>query len=140
MANRQWRVAGTFPRVEGEVAVLVIAPNWQSALRKGALAIKRSGELKGRRLANGIFTLQVQNEVVEVISGEQTSLPSTVTMTSDPVTEALGQVVERKCSNPHCNQSFAHEGMCDNAPVESQEEPNAVDGSQASQEPTGNTN
>lgn len=118
MATRQWRVSGSFLRV-GEVAVIVQAPNWQGALRKGALEIKRSPLLKGRRLNKGIFSVNEQETVAEAITGTQETLPgTTVTATTDPVSQAMEQAVERKCSNPDCNQSFAHEGMCDNAPVE----------------------
>jgi hypothetical protein len=119
MATRQWRVSGNFHRV-GEVAVIVHSPNWQGALRKGALAIKANPSLKGRRLNSGIFTVNEQYDTVEAITGEQASLPGTIapaTGEAPPLVEQVG-----KCSNPNCNQPFAHEGMCDNAPVEAVEE------------------
>lgn len=53
---RQWRVTGTF--VGGlEIAVIVSAPNWVGGLRKGALEIKRSEVMKGRRLRGGLFSI-----------------------------------------------------------------------------------
>ena len=133
MANRQWRVTGSFHRVS-EVAVIVKAPNWQAGLRKAALAIKQLPELKGRRLNKGVFTLSEYDGVIEAISGEQVNLPvvpvAQETLQVSPITEqdnldvssANAQVARKLCSNPNCNQSFAHEGMCDNAPVESGEE------------------
>jgi hypothetical protein len=57
MANRNWRVAANFHRV-GDVVVTVTSPNWQGAIRKAALVIKRLPELKGRRLNMGTFMLQ----------------------------------------------------------------------------------
>jgi len=75
MANRRWRVAGTFHRL-GEIAVIVEAMNWQGALRKGALAIKKVDLLKGRRLTSGMFTLQIHGNAPEAITGVQDSLPS----------------------------------------------------------------
>lgn len=76
MANRNWRVAGNFNRL-GEVAEIVSSPNWQSAIRKGALAIKRNPLLKGRRIDHGIFTLSViEGETVIPITGEQATFPT----------------------------------------------------------------
>lgn len=77
MANRNWRVAGTFHRI-GEIAVIVEAMNWQGALRKGALAIKKVDLLKGRRLTSGMFTLQLHGNAPEPITGPQSSFPGSV--------------------------------------------------------------
>jgi hypothetical protein len=75
MANRRWRVTGSFAKV-AEVAVIVDSPNWQGAVRKGALAIKKADVLKGRRLSAGVFTVQLQEGAVPVpITGIQTTLP-----------------------------------------------------------------
>jgi len=76
MANRNWRVAANFHRV-GDVVVTVTSPNWQGAIRKAALVIKRLPELKGRRLNTGTFMLQeveAQQQVTE--PSEQLVLPN----------------------------------------------------------------
>ncbi len=68
MANRTWRVAANFTRV-GDVVVTVQSPNWQSAIRKAALVIKRLPEMKGRRLNMATFMLQ-EVEAPVVVAGQ----------------------------------------------------------------------
>jgi hypothetical protein len=70
---RNWRVTGSFVGVT-EVAVIVTSPNWQGAIRKGALAIKHTPVLKGRRLKAGVFSVQeIKGEQPQAVTGEQAS-------------------------------------------------------------------
>lgn len=45
---RYWKVTANFHAI-GEVIKVVQAPNWQGGLRKGALALKADGRLKGKK-------------------------------------------------------------------------------------------
>jgi hypothetical protein len=85
MANRDWDMTGNFRGI-GEVKVVVTSPNWQGALRKGALAIKSVDILKGRRIKGGIFTVVERVRSVhtpEPITGEQASFDSVGTVAED---------------------------------------------------------
>jgi hypothetical protein len=76
MANRYWRIAANFHTI-GDVVVTVPALNWQGAIRKAALAIKRLPELKGRRLKAASFMMQeVEAPVQATEASEQLPLPS----------------------------------------------------------------
>lgn len=70
---RSWRVVGAFHNV-GEVAVIVTAPNWQGAIRKGALAIKGLPQLKGRRITVGSFSIQEVETLPKVADPKQLDL------------------------------------------------------------------
>lgn len=70
---RSWRIVGAFHHV-GEVVVIVTAPNWQGAIRKGALAIKGLPQLKGRRITVGSFSIQEVETVPVVADPTQASL------------------------------------------------------------------
>lgn len=71
---RSWRIVGAFHHV-GEVVVIVTAPNWQSSLRKGALAIKGLPQLKGRRITVASFSIQEVETVPVVADPVQGILP-----------------------------------------------------------------
>ena len=79
MAGRHWRVVGNFHTV-GEVIVFATAPNWQGALRKGALLLKGHPKMKGRRITVGAFTVQEIDELPVSVLAEQL-----------PLTEASGE-------------------------------------------------
>jgi len=51
-----WRIIGSFHTI-GDVLTTVQAPNWQGALRKGALALKRTPQLKGRKIKAASFMI-----------------------------------------------------------------------------------
>lgn len=74
MAIRNWRVSGTFHTI-GEVAVIVSAPNWIGGIRKGALAIKRSPVLKGRRIKAAMLTITESDVAPVEVASEQIPLP-----------------------------------------------------------------
>ena len=76
MANRSWRIAANFHRV-GDVVVSVESPNWQSAIRKAALVIKKLPVMKGKRLNMGSFMLQeIEASPVQTEASEQLQLPA----------------------------------------------------------------
>ena len=81
---RAWRIVGNFHSV-GEVVVFAEAPNWQGALRKGALALKRDPKLKGRRITVGAFTVQEIADIPTAVMAEQ--LP----LASEAITAQAGQ-------------------------------------------------
>src|SRR5205814_8671383 len=59
---RYWRVIASFHKVQ-DVVVTVTAPNLTGGIRKGALAIKRLPQMKGKKLAAGSFMIQETYEV-----------------------------------------------------------------------------
>jgi hypothetical protein len=65
MANRNWRVSGNFHRI-GELVVIVEAPNLIAGVRKGALAIKKLPQFKGRRVNSALFSIQESAEAPTV--------------------------------------------------------------------------
>ena len=74
MANRSWRIAANFHRV-GDVVVTVEAMNWQGAIRKAALVIKKLPVMKGKRLNMGSFMLQeIEASPVQTEASEQLPL------------------------------------------------------------------
>jgi len=73
---RNWRVAANFHHL-GDVVVTVVAPHWQGAIRKAALAIKALPVMKGRRMNMGTFMLQeVEAPVPEQAQAEQLPIPN----------------------------------------------------------------
>lgn len=75
MTNRHWRFEANFHTV-GSLVVMVIGPNWQSAVRKAALAVKRLPQMKGRRLKAGSFTIvEIEAPIPIPEASEQLSLP-----------------------------------------------------------------
>ena len=92
---RNWRVTGTF--VGGlEINVIVSAPNWVGGLRKGALEIKKTEAIKGRRLRGGLFSL---SEIMDVIpnqpnGGQQLSLPASEPQALEQAPPVEEQVME----------------------------------------------
>lgn len=78
---RAWRVVGNFHTV-GEVVVFVSAPNWQGGLRKGALELKKSKKLKGKRVTVGAFTLQEIDSLP--VRGTSVQLPLVETAQQSP--------------------------------------------------------
>ena len=81
--NRTWRISGNFPKV-GEVAVSVTAPNWQGAIRKGALALKRCELLKGRKVKAASFMLEERAMDSPRLQGEQLDLQESGTEGQTP--------------------------------------------------------
>src|SRR2546429_4254576 len=95
MGNRYWRIAGNFHRL-GDVIVTVQGPNWQSALRKAALAIKHLPIMKGKKLTSGSFMLQeVEAPPVPVGASEQLPLQQAA-----PVQQGEGQTPPSTTSEP----------------------------------------
>jgi hypothetical protein len=72
---RAWRFVGNFHSV-GEVVIFVESPNWQSAVRKGALAMKRDVRMKGRRITVGAFTVQEIDSIPVAQAYEQLPMAS----------------------------------------------------------------
>lgn len=54
--NRVWRVTGSFHKLADSV-VTVTAPNLVAGIRRGALAIKRLPEMKGKRLTAASYVI-----------------------------------------------------------------------------------
>ena len=97
MGNRYWRIAGNFHRL-GDVIVTVQGPNWQSALRKAALAIKHLPIMKGKKLTSGSFMLQeVEAPPAGEVASEQLQLPS---QQAAPVQQGEGQTPPSTTSEP----------------------------------------
>ena len=72
---RTWRIAASFHRM-ADLVVTVHSPNWQAALRKAALEIKKLPEMKGRRLKGGSFMLQeIDPEPTTEQTGASEQLP-----------------------------------------------------------------
>ena len=97
---RNWKVVGTFVG-NVEVTVNVIAPNWVGGIRKGALAIKASEALRGRRLRGGLFSVsEIMDAPLPVANeAEQPSLPGAVVQEAAPVLE-VPDVVESESEVP----------------------------------------
>lgn len=72
---RYWRVAANFHRI-GDVVVTVTSPNWQGAIRKAAIALKRLPVMKGKRMNSASFMLaEVEAPVIPTTEPSQLVLP-----------------------------------------------------------------
>lgn len=86
-ANRAWRITGAFHKM-ADCVVTVAAPNLTSGIRKGALAIKRLPQLKGKRLVAASFTIHEVDRMAEVTeASEQPLLPGMAVPQGEPQRE-----------------------------------------------------
>lgn len=104
MSNRQWRVTATFPGME-DVTVSVTAPNLTGGIRKGALEIKRSPEVRGKRLRGGLFAVSELTRLAEIpeeVNDEQLALAEPAQVEAEPAPQESQepQVVEPEVPLP----------------------------------------
>ncbi len=74
--GQRYRITASFPQQAIEVTVTVEANTWAAALGRAARIIKKSPELKKRKVkALSLTCVKIEGPQVERTSGEQQALP-----------------------------------------------------------------